>query len=203
MTLAHNVLIKNRIFQQKYANKKQHKEPDIKINNLIYLSTKNMAMPKGRASKLVLKYVGPYKIMKAIPSTSNYELELPMELVKQQIHNRFHMSLLRPHNPNNNVLFPNRRRVQPYDFSALDETEWYVDEIISHRWKGRNIEFLVKWNLGDSTWEPVSNCNELEALDNYLMLSNIKKWWDLPKRVMVTSQRSSNQNVKNQGTGSN
>jgi len=39
-------------------------------------------MPKGRASKLVLKYVEPYKIMKAIPSTSNYELELPMELIK-------------------------------------------------------------------------------------------------------------------------
>jgi len=41
-----------------------------------------MAMPKGRANKLVLKYVGPYKITKAIPSTSNYELELPIELVK-------------------------------------------------------------------------------------------------------------------------
>jgi len=39
-------------------------------------------MPKGRANKLVPKYVGPYKIMKAIPSTSNYKLELPMELVK-------------------------------------------------------------------------------------------------------------------------
>jgi len=61
----------------------------------------------------------------------------------------------------------------------------------------------VKWNLGDSTWEPVSNCNKLEALDNYLMLSNIGKWWDLPKRVMMTSQRSGNQNVKNQGTGNN
>jgi len=83
MTLAYGVLIKDRIFQQKYADQKQHREPEIKINNLIYLSTKNMAMPKGRASKLVLKYVGPYKIMKAISLTSNYELELPMELVKQ------------------------------------------------------------------------------------------------------------------------
>jgi len=82
MTLAHDVLIKDRIFQQRYADKKQCREPEIKINNLIYLSTKNIAMPKGRASKLVLKYVGPYTIMKAIPSTSNYELELPMELVK-------------------------------------------------------------------------------------------------------------------------
>ena len=82
MTLVHDALIKDRIFQQKYTNQKQHKEPEIKINDLVYLSTKNTAMPKGRASKLVPKYVGPYKITKAIPSTTNYELELPMELVK-------------------------------------------------------------------------------------------------------------------------
>jgi len=92
------------------------------------------------------------------------------------------VSLLRPHNPNDDALFPNRRKAQPYDFCAPDKTEWHVNKIIGHCWKGRNIEFLVKWNLGDSTWEPVSNCNELEALDNYLILSDVKKWWDLPKR---------------------
>jgi len=182
MTLVHDALIKDRIFQQKYkyTNKKQHKEPETKINSFIYLSTKNLAMPKGRESKLVPKYVGPYKIMKAIPSTSNYELELLLELIKQQIHNRFHMSLLRPHSPNNDALFQNRTKVQLYDFGAPDEMEWYVDEIVSHHWKGRNIEFLVKWNLGDSTWEPLPNCNELEALNNYLTLNNIKSWQDLP-----------------------
>jgi len=55
---------------------------EIKINDFVYLSTKNLAMPKGRANKLVPKYVGPYKVMKAIPSTSNYELELLMELIR-------------------------------------------------------------------------------------------------------------------------
>jgi len=78
-------------------------------------------MPKGRASKLVLKYVGPYKIIKAIPLTSNYKLELLLELVKQQIHKRFHVSLLRPHSLNDNALFPNRRKAQPYNFGVLDE----------------------------------------------------------------------------------
>jgi len=142
-------------------------------------------MPKGRASKLVLKYMGPYKIMKAIPSTSNYELELPLELIKQQIHKRFYVSLLRPHSPNDDALLPNRRKAQLYNFSMPDEMEWYVNKIISHCWKERDIEFLVKWNLGDSTWEPLPNCNELETLDNYLTLNDIKDWWDLPKRVMV------------------
>jgi len=59
MTLVHDALIKDRIFQQKYANKERCREPEIKIINLVYLSTKNIAMPKCRASKLVPKYVGP------------------------------------------------------------------------------------------------------------------------------------------------
>ena len=138
--------------------------------------------------------------MKAIPSMSNYELELMMELIKRQIHKRFHVSLLRPHSPNDDALFPNRRKAQPYDFSTPNEAEWYVNEIIGHHWTGRKIEFLVKWNLGDSTWEPLTNCNELEVLDNYLTLNNVKNWWDLPKRH---HEESSNQNVKSQGHGSN
>jgi len=86
MTLAHDALITDRIFQQKYANKKWCKEPEIKINDFVYLSTKNPAMPKGRANKFIPKYVGPYKVTKVIPSTSNYELELLMELIKWWIH---------------------------------------------------------------------------------------------------------------------
>jgi len=199
MTLAHNVLIEDRIFQQQHTNKRWHNDPKIKINNFIYLSTKNSAMPKGRASKLVPKYVGPYKVMKALSLTSNYELELPLELVNGQIHNRFHVSLLRPHCPNDNPLFPNRKKAQPYNFSVPEGSEWYVNEIISHHWKGRNVELLVKWNLGDSTWEPLSNCNELEALNNYLMLINVKDWQELPKQVTMMSQRNSDQKCKKSG----
>jgi hypothetical protein len=43
------------------------------------------------------------------------------------------------------------------------------------------VEFLVKWNLGDSTWEPLGNCSKLAALDNYLMLMDVKDWKELPK----------------------
>ena len=100
------------------------------------------------------------------------------------------MSLLRPHHANDDALFPNRKKAEPYDFGAPEGAEWYVDEIVGHRWVGRNIEFLVKWNLGDSTWEPLANCDELEALDNYLMLMDVKEWQDLPKRVTTTSRRT-------------
>jgi hypothetical protein len=45
----------------------------------------------------------------------------------------------------------------------------------------------VKWNLGNSTWEPLANCNKLTVLDAYLMLMDIRQWQDLPKRVTKTS----------------
>ena len=85
------------------------------------------------------------------------------------------------------MLFPNRKRAEPYDFGTPEDAEWFVDEIVSHKWKGKSIEFLVKWNLGDSTWEPLTNCNELAALDAYLTLMDVKEWQHLPKRVMKTS----------------
>jgi len=109
------------------------------------------------------------------------------------------VSLLRPHCLNDDKLFPNRKKAQPYNFGAMDNAEWYVNEIVGHRWKGRNIEFLVKWNIGDSTWEPLTNCNELEALNNYLMLKDVKEWQELPKKVMMTPQRSSDQQHKKSG----
>jgi hypothetical protein len=112
------------------------------------------------------------------------------ELTRRQIHPRFHIALLRLYSPNNNMFFPNRKKVEPYNFGAPKDAEWYVDEIIGHQWKGQAVEFLVKWNMGDSTWEPLGHCNKLVALDDYLMLMGIEKWQDLPKRLMKTSWSS-------------
>ena len=108
-------------------------------------------MPKGCTSKLLPKYVGPYKVLRAYPESSNYELELPTKLRCCRLHPRFHVSLLRPHQANDDALFPNRHYPDPYDFGAPDDAEWFVEEIMAHRWKGRNIEFKVKWSLGDTT----------------------------------------------------
>ena len=60
MTLAHDMLIKDRIFQQKYANKKRCREPEIKINDLIYLSTKTQPPPPLPAEKTKLGNHGKY-----------------------------------------------------------------------------------------------------------------------------------------------
>jgi hypothetical protein len=129
---AHEAIIASHVFQRHYANLCRCQEPTIKQGDLVYLSTKNLSLPKGQASKLVPKYIGPYKVLQAYPETSNYMLELPSELVRRRVHPKFHVSLLRPHEPNDDALFPNRASVDVYDFSTPDDAEWIVDKLNSH-----------------------------------------------------------------------
>jgi len=79
---AHEAIIVSCVFQWHYANACRCQKPTIKQGDLVYLLTKNLSLPKGRASKLMPKYVGPYTVLQAYPETSNYMLELPSELVR-------------------------------------------------------------------------------------------------------------------------
>jgi hypothetical protein len=180
---AHDALIASRVFQRHYANKHRREDPKIAEGDLVYLATKNLNLPKGRAKKLLPRFIGPYRVTRAIPESSNYELELPEELVKRRVHSRFHVSLLRPHNANDDALFPNRARAEPYDFGTPDDGEWYVDEIKGHRWRGRHLEFEVRWSQGDTTWEPLESVDEVEALDRYLALIGVRDPQELPRRL--------------------
>jgi len=70
-----------------------------------------------------------------------------------------------------------------YDFGAVDEPEWFINEILAHRWIGQaHLEFQVCWTLGDVMWEPLAECKELEALDEYLELRGAKRPRNLPRK---------------------
>ena len=97
-------------------------------------------------------------------------LNLPDQLKAHRVHPMFHMELLWTHEPNDDTMFPRRDTQVFYDVSNDKYVEWVVNELVTHRWKGTLIKFLVKWNLSDTTWEPYAHCNELEALDRYLKL---------------------------------
>jgi hypothetical protein len=119
-------------------------EPTISTGDLVYLSTKNLNLLKGRARKLCAKFVGPYKVLAENLEKSNYTLQLPIALQQQRIIPSFHVSLLRPYHASSDAMFPDRVQPTPYDFGALDEQEWFVDEIIGHQWKNpKKLEFQV------------------------------------------------------------
>jgi hypothetical protein len=170
------------VFQTKRTNEHRTDNPDIREGSLVFLSTKNLNLPKGRARKLCPKFVGPWKVLQAWPETSTYRLELPTALQQRRINPVFHVSLLRPYNASNDSLFPNRVHPEPYDFGTSEDQEWFVNELLGHRWIGKGLEFEVRWSLGDTTWEPLENCKELEALDRYLELQGVKRPAQLARR---------------------
>ena len=70
-----------------------------------------------------------------------------------------------------------------YDFGNNDGQEWFVDEILAHKWTTNKLELQAKWMLGDVTWEPIDSCKTLEALDTYLEFRGVTCLGDLPQRV--------------------
>ena len=180
LAMAHDAIIESRIGQTYHANKRKGIAPKFEIGDLVYLSMKNLSMPKGRARKLIPKYIGPMKVMKRHTTSDTYTLDLPDQLKVRRVHPTFHIGLLRAHEPNDDTMFPRRDTQAFYDVGNDDKVEWVVDELLAHRWKGTQIEFLVRWNLGDMTWEPYAHYKELEALDRYLELQGAASVKRLP-----------------------
>ncbi|KNZ73591.1 hypothetical protein J132_10844, partial [Termitomyces sp. J132] len=65
----HNVIIEAHIFQMHTANLHHRLDPELEKGALVYLSTKNLNLLRGRPRKLCPKWVGPYKILEAYNET--------------------------------------------------------------------------------------------------------------------------------------
>jgi hypothetical protein len=192
---AHDAIIKSRVEQAVQANR--HRRPDspkLKKGDYAYLSTKDLNLPKGRAHKLLPTYIGPYEILEVFEDSSNYVLRLPPVLTQRNIFAKFHVSRLAPHEPNDSILFPGRAVEVFYDFGEDPEREYQVKEIVDHRWDDDNsLWFRVRWGLGDLTWEPLANVNDLIALDDYLIVQGVENVEELnrQRRVQTPDNRSS------------
>ena len=87
-------LIDERVMQTHYSNK--HRRPGVIYheNDMVYLSTKNLALPRGQARKLMPRFLGPYKVLKVMNDSSNVTLELPPKLKDRRISPTFHTNLV-------------------------------------------------------------------------------------------------------------
>ena len=90
----HDTILEHRVLQMHYSNK--HRRPGVIYheNNMVYLPTKNLALPKGWARKLMPRFLGPYKFLKAMNDSLNVTLELPPELRDRRISPTFHTNLV-------------------------------------------------------------------------------------------------------------
>jgi hypothetical protein len=189
LEMAHDAIIESRVIQTRQANKRRRPEDKIAKGDKVYLSTENLSLPKSRTRKLMPKFIGPYKVTSSHPEESRYTLDLPAELKARRIHPTFHVSRLRPYTKNDDMVFPKREVRAYYDFGDAEDNEWLVDEILAHRWEGNQVSFLLQWNLGDTTWEPYSECKELAALDRYLELLGIDDWRSLPRKTSAVQTK--------------
>jgi len=149
---AHDAIIASRIQHTVQANRKRL-PATFREGDLVYLSTKNISLLKGRARKLSPKYLGPFPISKVLKEGATYQLDLSDKLIKRSVNKAFHASLLRPHVPNDDRRFPGRLPIQIPGFGEKPE-EWIVDQIVTHYGKGLGSVFRIQWKVGDRTWAP-------------------------------------------------
>lgn len=168
---AHDSILEARIKQTRDANRRRREAP-FEQGDLVYLSTKNLSIPKGLARKLVPKYIGPYPIIRDFGNNS-FELDLPTDLKKRTVHPIFHALLLHVHIPNDDRLFPGRHHSQ-VGFTLKPDGEWKVRSVINHKGCGKDAEFEIGWATGDRTWMSYESITDLPALSEYFEAKGIK-----------------------------
>ena len=167
---AHDSVIAAQVKQMRNTNTKRQSSP-FKVGSLVYVSTKNITVPKGLARKLVPKYIEPYRIVKDFGNFS-YRIDLPHNLKQRGVHDMFHASYLRAHQPNDDRLFSRRLHSQ-VGLSDKAEGEWSIDQIVSHSGEGESATFEVKWSSGDITLVLYKTIAELPAMTSYLDLQGV------------------------------
>jgi len=99
LVMALDAIIESCVIQMHHANKKRKDSPTLDVGELVYLSTKNLTLPKGQAQKLLPKYIGPMRVITSNLTMDNYTIELLRQLKDRRIHPTFHVNLLRQHEP--------------------------------------------------------------------------------------------------------
>jgi uncharacterized protein YuzE len=157
--------------QATQANKHRRADPEYKIDDSVYLSTKNLRIKvkkQGKCAKFLDRYVGPFKIIRAHPETSTYKLELP---ANYKIHPTFHARLLKAAVPNDPELFPEREPARPGPAFPDDEDEYEIEKILDHKDVRGKRRYLVHW-LGyptsDDQWVDANDIHAPEILQPYL-----------------------------------
>ncbi|KAJ3480303.1 hypothetical protein NLI96_g8442 [Meripilus lineatus] len=150
------------------------KEVSYNVGDLVLLSTMHRRQDYVRkgdkcVAKFMVRYDGPYKILRAFPDSSVYTLDLPDTM---KIFPTFHASLLKPFNSNDDALFPGRSHPKPGPIITENgEEEWEVECILDRRRRGAGYQYLVRWKgwgPDADSWLPGKEVAELEALDMFL-----------------------------------
>lgn len=154
--------------QKAYADLKR-RPCSFKVGDEVLLSTKNIKLRVQKATKLLPKYIGPFKILRSVGPVA-FELDLPAEL---RVHRVFHASLLKPYVRTGTT----REQPKPLPVEWIEGDPVYeVEKILLHRDRrikgGRTRrEYLIKWSgygPEHNSWVSEKDCvNCDQALEAY------------------------------------
>lgn len=169
---ARDNLILAKVSQAIQADHHRAPDPQFKEGEFVMLNTLNRRRDyaqagDGRVAKFMPRWDGKYKVIKAFPQSSVYQLELPNSPHAYAV---FHASELKAYRENDAELFPGRQLERPGPIIVDGQDEWPVERILDARKRGRGMRYLVRWQgwgpEGDS-WVPGSELQDCEALDRW------------------------------------
>jgi hypothetical protein len=156
---------------------KKKTQIEFKINDKVFLNARNIISIKS-FKKLNYKYYDLYTINESINKIS-YKLNL--SLIMKDIHDVFHVSLLKLANEKND------------ETSSLIwikyEKQWKIEEIVDKRIKKNKTSYLIKWleySHSNNEWVKEKDMNNVkEAIEKFLKSStkndrcvNRRRRWD-------------------------
>ena len=153
--------------QATQANKHRRADPEYKVDDSVYLSTKNLRIKvkrQGKCAKFLDRYIGPFKVSRAHPETSTYKLELPSNY---KIHPTFHARLLKAAIPSDPELLPAREPARPGPAFEDDEEEYEIEKVLDHKDTRGKRKYLVHWlgyPIADDQWVDTDDLHAPEAL---------------------------------------
>jgi hypothetical protein len=152
------------------SNRHRRQEQEYKVGDRVYLDTSNIRLrikQKGRSAKFYPRYIGPFEIVSAKPSTSTYKLLLPPEY---NFHPTFHAKRLKPALSNDDTLFPDRALPKPPPV-VEESNEYEIERILDHCDTTRGRQYLIHWPGypdTDDEWIHEGYIEAQEPIDQYL-----------------------------------
>jgi hypothetical protein len=121
------------------ANRRCYPDPVLEVGDRVWLRRKHVKTTRP-SGKLDYKLIGPYTILEKVGSRA-YKLDLPPSI---QLHPVFHISLLKPAEPNSEPI-PGHIQPPPPPVIIDNEEEWELEEIVdSHHYRNQ-LRYQVKW----------------------------------------------------------
>jgi len=166
-TTASGNLNQAKINQTTQANKHRTPEPKLNIGQKVLLSTDNITISSPNSKP---KYIGPFKVTTINHWFNNYSLDFTEHPDLQLIHNKFHISELKPYHTNDPTKFPNRQLHQP---PAVEGERFKVSKVLEFRseLESGKRQYKVRWAGYSPKYDEWVNAEDIDhdLLEDYWM----------------------------------